>query len=123
MRGSRGDILNEMYLSVVLLNGLSAPAEIPIYVIPFCTAVSLITTFISRRQLLTEQKKKSSATEAREIYQETYMYSKPTRIMRLKIMITFVETKTGPVESSLCRQINLTATYFTVAMPLCSNIY
>lgn len=45
----------------------------------FRTAVPLITTFISRRQLLTKQKKKSWAIEAKEIYQETHVYSTESR--------------------------------------------
>lgn len=61
--------------------------------VPFCAAVPLITTFITGRQLLTEQK--CPATEVRKISRKhTY---RPTRIMRLKIMITFAEYLKEPV--------------------------
>lgn len=42
--------------------------------------------------------------------------------MRVKIMITFAEKETEPVDSSLYRQIKPDCHFMVAAMPLCSNI-
>lgn len=64
-----------MYLSVMLLNGLSAAAEIPIYVCSILYSCSFNNHIHYQATVINTAKKReeNSATEVREISQETYI--------------------------------------------------
>lgn len=62
VRGTWGDISNEMYLSVVLLNWLSAPAEIPIYVYTILYSCSFNNPIHYRATVINKVKKKKKKT-------------------------------------------------------------